>query len=47
MSNKEKLIQRILESDNPDKLIDALNEAIEMICQRKSDDEIKAHFGFV
>ena len=45
MSNKEKLIQKILESDDPGKLIDALNEAIDMMNQGRSDEEIRKHFG--
>ena len=45
MSNKEKLIRKVLESDNPEKLIAVLSEVIEMMHQGKSDDEIKAHFG--
>ena len=46
-SRKEALILRILNSDNPDKLIAVLSEAIEMMQQGKSDEEIKAHFGLV
>lgn len=45
MSNKEKLIQKILESDNPGKLISALFEAIDMMNQGKSNKEIRKHFG--
>ena len=45
MSKREELIQRVLNSDNPEKLIAILSEAIEMIQQGKSDEEIKAHFG--
>ena len=45
MSKREELIQRILNSDNPDKLITILSEAIEMMHQGKSDEEIKKHFG--
>ena len=45
MSKREELIQRILNSGNPDKLIVVLSEAIEMMRQGKSDEEIKAHFG--
>ena len=47
MSNKEKLIQRVLEAENPEKLISVLSEAIEMMHQGKSDEEIKQHFGLV
>ena len=47
MSNKEKLIQRVLEAENPEKLISVLSEAIEMMHQGKSDEEIKKHFGLV
>lgn len=45
MSNKEKLIRLVLESNNPEKLISVLSEAIEMMHQGKSDEEIKKHFG--
>ena len=45
MSNKEKLIWKVLESDNPEKMIAVLSEVIEMIHQGKSDEEIKKHFG--
>ena len=45
MSKREELIQRILNSDNPDKLIAVLSEAIEMMNQGKSNEDILKHFG--
>lgn len=46
-SRREKIIQRVLTSKNSEKLIVILSEAIEMIQQGKSDEEIKKHFGLV
>lgn len=45
MSKREELIQRVLNSDNPDKLIAVLSEAIEMMNQGKSNEDILKHFG--
>jgi hypothetical protein len=41
---REQLIQIIAESNNP-KLFAVMGEALEMIKQGKSNEEIEAHFG--
>ena len=49
-SIREEIIQRVLRvliSKNSEKKVAILSEAIEMIEQGKSLDEIKKHFGFV
>jgi hypothetical protein len=47
MSKKEELIQLVMEAKNPEKLIAVLSEAIDMIHQGKSDEEILKHFGVI
>ena len=48
MSKREEIVQRILRilnSENSEKKIAMLSEAMEMIQQGKSDEEIKARLG--
>lgn len=47
MSSKEQLIKLVQETKNPEKLLAALVEALTMINQGKSDEEILKHFGVI
>lgn len=47
MSSKEQLIKLVQEAKNPEKLLAALAEALTMINQGKSDEEILKYFGVI
>ena len=47
MSSKEQLIKIVQEAKNPEKLLAVLAEALAMINQGKSDEEILKHFGVI
>ena len=47
MSSKEQLIQILQNAKNPEKMLSVLKEALTMIDQGKSEDEILKHFGII